>query len=365
MKIPLIVPTPSGYSLAKKIADNLNHKNTDNCWVPVKFKKFGDGDHTPEILRHIRGEHVFIIADVQSHSTIIPEHYQSHQVIINKDNYELLDKNNQPIKSIQTKQPFTTSFDELVLTIEAVKNAVDDGRVTVVIPFLPSSRQERRQGREAANLKIRYKILELAGADHVLTIDNHAKATDLVTTSAKLDNLHAIHAIIPELKVENGYFVAPDAGAYELNKKYAQSFKVLVAFVKKARDQTVANKVEGINGFEGDITKIKNKNIFMVDDMVDTGSTLIQAAEFLINNGANNVSAIATHGIFSNGAIKRLGDAVNKKLFKEIIVTNSISINNPPVWLKIIDISKLLAKTIDNLNRGKSISNYKELTLIF
>ena len=337
-------------------------------WIKTEVTVFADSDALVEIKEHIRGCDVYIIADVESTSTMLPESIdgmqQSHKIIMERDAYRVM-HDTKPLKTIPTKAGVARNFDILCSTIDAARNAVkENGRITVVVPFFPSARQDRRSGRKSLDLKRRAVQIEALGADHVLTIDIHNESTELAFgLRTGFDSLFAAHTFLTHLKengkdLKNACFVAPDAGAFRRNLMYAEELGVPVSFLYKHRDHTRANVIKGTLGFGGDIKMIQGKDVYIVDDMIDTAGTLVEATKFLKQNGAANITAIATHGVFSPPAFTRLEAAHADGTISSVVVTNSIThAASQEAWLTTIDISKYFAKAIDSLNLGESISN--------
>lgn len=328
---------------------------------------FADSDQTVGILKHIRDQNIYIIADCESAATILPSesHYErppSHKIVMRQDNYEVThDKIILPVEPRKVSVP--RNFDMVLSTLDAVRNAVkENGRITVVLPCFPSARQDRRGGRYSLDLKRRFVQLEALGADHVLTLDIHNESTQLaVPYRMGYDPLYARKSIVDHIKKrgipDNLEIVSPDEGAYKkIAKKYAKDLGAHASFVDKARSD--ANKIESIGAGIGKLD-LEGKNIYMTDDMIDTAGTTCDAARFMRECGAASVTAIAAHPIFSPPAVSRLEDAVANGWIREVIVTNSVTLPDDikaKPWLTTVDVTKYFAKAIDLMNAGDSIS---------
>jgi len=376
-RLPVIIPTPSGYEFARLIEKHLRENylpkrsitaRPGELWATTDVTIFADTDCMVEIKEHIRGADVYIVCDVESSATPLPRFedaaHQSHKIHLGIEKYSVA-HDDKPLALKQRKVSLARHFDILLSTIEAARNAVKEtGRITAVLPFFPSSRQDRRGGRRSLDLKRRVVMLESCGCDHVLTVDIHNESTELAFgMRTGFDSLFSARTIINHLRrtrdLANTYIVAPDAGAFKRNRVYAEELGVPVSFLYKYRDQHQPNVVRGVMGFGGHVEDLRGKDVVIVDDMIDTGGTLIEAASFLHSKGAEDVTAIASHAILSPPAIERLGWAVKEGVLHDLVVTNSIA--HPPAtteqpWILFVDISKYFAKAIDRLNQGASLS---------
>ncbi len=376
-RLPIIIPTPSGYELARLLEKHLRENYLPKrgitaapgeLWATTDVTIFADTDCMVEIKEHIRGADVYIICDVESSATPLPrfadQAHQSHKIHLGIKKYNVT-HDGKPLALKPRKVSLARHFDILLSTIEAARNAVKEaGRITAVLPFFPSSRQDRRGGRRSLDLKRRVMMIEACGCDHVLTLDIHNESTELAFgVHTGFDSLFSAHTIINHLRrtrdLANTYIVAPDAGAFKRNRIYAEELGVPVSFLYKYRDQNQPNVLRGVMGFGGNAKDLRGKDVVIVDDMIDTGGTLIEAATFLHSKGVEHVTAIASHAILSPPAIERLGRAVKEGMLRDLVVTNSIAhpkATTGQPWLLFVDISKYFAKAIDCLNQGASLS---------
>ena len=376
-RLPVIIPTPSGYDFARLIEKHLRENylpkrgidaRPGGLWAPAEVTIFADTDCMVEINEHIRDADVYIVCDVESSATPLPSFadapHQSHKIHLGLEDFKVT-YDGRPIALKPRKVSLARSFDILLSTIEAARNAVKEaGRITAVLPFFPSSRQDRRGGRRSLDLKRRVVMLEACGCDHVLTVDIHNESTELAFgVHTGFDSLFSAHTIINHLRrtrdLANTYIVAPDAGAFKRNRIYAEELGVPVSFLYKYRDQNQPNVLRGALGFGGNAEDLRGKDVVIVDDMIDTGETLIEAATYLRSKGVDHVTAIASHAILSPPAVERLSKAVKAGMLRDVVVTNSIA--HPPAttdqpWIRFVDISKYFAKAIDRLNQGASLS---------
>ncbi len=382
--VPLILPTPSGYNIARGIEHFLQSKYLPerpvplvdaDLWVPTRFRVFGDTGRIVELQRHLRGADIYVVGDVQSQATIVPDFkrviHLGHDITLWKDAYRVTDNKGSSLETRSTKLPIDQNFMDLLRTIEAARNAGKERtRITAVLPFFPYSRQDRRGGRYSLDSKLATTLLEASGVNHILTLDVHNPSAmeSAVNAPMFVDQMTATYTFLGVLRahpewypLENLYFVAPDSGALERNKVYAEELGCPVNYIYKRRDRSKANVVDGMFGFAGDPKGLESKDVILVDDMIDSGGTLIQAAEYLRSLRVHSVTAVTTHPVFSYPAFERLDDAYARGLLTRVFATNAVTLKSRDWdkyrdWLCPVDITKYFAKAIDRLNRDESIS---------
>ncbi len=376
-RLPVIVPTPSGYEFGRLLERHLRENylpkrglsvEPGQLWAATDVTIFADTDCMVRIREHLRGADVYIICDVESSATPLPQFddaaHQSHEIHLGIDGYRVT-HDGEPLALKPRKVSLARHFDILLSTIEAARNAVKEtGRITAVLPCFPSSRQDRRGGRRSLDLKRRVVMLEASGCDHVLTIDIHNESTELAFgVRTGFDSLFSAHTIIGHLRrtrdLSNTYIVAPDAGGFKRSLVFAEELGLPVSFLYKSRDQNQPNVVRGVLGFGGNVEDLGGKEVVIVDDIIDTGGTLVEAAAYLRSKGVASVTAAACHAILSAPAMERIARAVEGGLLRELVFTNSIAHPEATTgqhWLQFVDISKYFAKAIDRLNQGASLS---------
>lgn len=248
--------------------------------------------------------------------------------------------------------PVNDKVFELLTMINACK-AASARRITAVLPNFPYARQDRKdKSRAPITAKLMADMLETAGCDHVITMDLHASQIQGFFDSP-VDNLYAEPSVVRYIKekidIRNSIIISPDAGGAKRAAGLADQLDLNFALIHKERAR--ANEVSRMV-LVGDV---KDKSCILVDDMADTCGTLCKASDILLAEGAKEVIAIVTHGIFSGNAIERL----NKSSLKKIICTNSMPlgehVSQCPI-LEILDISPTLAEAIRRLHNGESIS---------
>lgn len=241
-----------------------------------------------------------------------------------------------------TCPPVDRSLIELLLIIDAAKRG-SASEVTAVIPYFGYSRQDRieKPGAPVSAFLVS-NLIEYSGASRIVTIDIHTKAIqDFV--KIPWDDLSASSALMPVLKsrfkdTKNLVIVSPDKGGVLRANVYAKLLRAgSVAIIYKKRDIQRENISKALR-IVGDVS---GKEVLIIDDIVDTGGTLLGAIEILQKNGAKSITAAVTHGIFSESAIEK----IQKSNLKEIFVTDSVP-QKTNGKIKVVSIAKLLADEI-------------------
>ena len=296
--------------LANQISKELKVKTID-----VTVTRFSDQEVFVEINENIRGKNIFVIQS--------------------------------------TSMPANDHIMELLITIDALKRA-SANTVTAVIPYFGYARQDRKVGpRTPISAKLVADILTTAGIDRLLTIDLHAGQIQGFF-DIPVDNLYAAPVITKDIlknyKDKDLVVISPDVGGVVRARGIAKRINGDLAIVDKRRDKANESEVMNIIG------NINNRDCIIVDDIVDTAGTLCNAAEALINEGANSVSAYITHGVLSGPAIERLQ---NSKL-KELVITDSIAPTKlilDASNIRIINLAPLIAEAIRRISSDSSVSS--------
>ena len=250
-----------------------------------------------------------------------------------------------------TSFPVNDNFMELLIMIDACKRA-SAGRITAVMPYFGYARQDRKaRPRDPITAKLCADILTAAGADRVMTMDLHA-AQIQGFFDIPVDHLYGAPLLAKHFKKrmsEEWVVVSPDVGSVGRARNFASRVDASLAIVDKRRPK--ANAIEVMNV----IGDVKGKTCLMVDDMIDTAGTICQGAEALIKNGAKEVYACCTHGVFSGPAM----DRITASPIKELIVLDTIDMpervkNNPKI--KIISSAKAIANAITAVYSDSSLS---------
>lgn len=250
---------------------------------------------------------------------------------------------------IQPTQAPAENLLELLLMLDAAKRA-SAARITAVIPYFGYARQDRKdQPRVSISARLVADLISTAGADRVLTMDLHASQIQGFF-NIPVDHLYASKVFVSYF-LEQNYkdlcIVSPDVGNIKIASAYAKKLNAELAIIDKRRtkpDEAVAMNILG---------EVKDRNILLVDDIVDTARTLVTAIELLKKNGAKSIRIAAVHPVLSDGAIKRLDDVGINEMF----VSDSLPFKESvPSWMKVISVAGLFADAINRIHQNKSIS---------
>jgi ribose-phosphate pyrophosphokinase len=248
--------------------------------------------------------------------------------------------------------PVSEMLMEQLIMIDAAKRA-SAKRITAVCPYYGYARQDRKvTGREPITAKLVADMLSVAGADRVVSVDLHSGQIQGFF-DVPFDHLTAMPVLVDELK-RNGsgdlVVVSPDAGRVRVAERFSQHLGADLAFVHKRRPRDVSNFVEALDV----VGEVQGRQCVLVDDMIDTASTICAAAELLAERGASDVWAMATHGVLSDPALERL----EKSRLSRVVVTNTLPIpeDRRIAKLEVLSVAKLIADAIDAVFEHTSVS---------
>jgi ribose-phosphate pyrophosphokinase len=311
--------------------------------VPARFTLFANGEIKAEILESIRGKDIYIVQDVENR---YPVNFSGGDVQ----------------KALSVNDHLMTVF----VTVDAAMQA-GAGRITLVLPSFPYARQHKAKGREGLTASRVGKILESLGVNHIITLDIHSRDIVNAFNRLRLENLHASYQIIRTLSRLDGVLgddfvvVSPDTGAVDRNKFYASALKKPLALLYKERDYSRVSK----DAVENNISEIRllgnvqGKTVFMADDMLGTGGTLLKGMRILKENGAGRVICAISLPLFSGDAISYFDEAYREGLFYRIIGTNAVyqeEVLNRE-WYISVNITSLFAQIISRLHQRLSLSS--------
>lgn len=238
---------------------------------------------------------------------------------------------------------------ELLLMIDSARRA-SAGYITAVIPYFGYARQDRKdKPRVPISSKLVANLISAAGADRVMTMDLHAQQIQGFF-DIPVDHLKAEAIFIPFLKqqkMDNVIFASPDVGGVKRARIYAKHFEK--EFVICDKERKGANVVSNIIV----IGNVRGKDVILVDDLIDTAGTMTMAADKLIDEGAKSVRAICTHPVLSGPAYER----IEQSKLTELIVTDTIPVDQKSNKMKVISCAKLFADAIEYVYDNKSIQS--------
>ncbi|GAA1697534.1 ribose-phosphate diphosphokinase [Microbacterium sediminicola] len=254
-------------------------------------------------------------------------------------------------------EPVNEWMMEMLIMLDALKRA-SAKRITVVAPYFPYSRQDKKgRGREPISARLVADLMQTAGADRIMSVDLHA-AQIQGFFDGPVDHLFAKPVLLEyferTLSLEDREkltVVSPDTGRVRVADTWSDSLGAPLAIIHKRRDPNVANQVT-VSEIVGDVS---GRVCLLVDDMIDTGGTIVKAAQALKANGAERVIVAATHAVFSDPASERLQDAS----IDEVVVTDSIPVPERKRWesLTILPIAPLLARAIREVFEDGSVTS--------
>ncbi len=252
-----------------------------------------------------------------------------------------------------TSSPVNEAYMETFILIDALKRASAKS-INVIMPYFGYARQDRKaSGRQPITSKLMASMLETAGATRVMTFDLHSPQLQGFF-NIPCDDLRAMPTLaahISQKGLTDIVVVSPDHGGAARARKLAEILgeNIPVAIVDKRR--TGANQME-IMAIVGDV---KNKNAIMIDDMIDTGGTIVKGAEAIAKNGAKSVHVVCTHPVFSGPAVERLN---NSSAIKSVIVSNTIELTEEKKFpkLEVVSVAGFVADVVKAIEAHSSIT---------
>jgi ribose-phosphate pyrophosphokinase len=280
----------------------------------ARLSRFSDGEMFCQIEENVRGVHSYVI---------------------------------QP-----TCSPVNDNLIELLIMVDALRRA-SAGSITAVLPYYGYARQDRKMApRTPISSRLVADLLQTAGVSRVLCVDLHA-AQIQGFFSVPFDHLFALPVFLEDyLKTsfdQRAVFVSPDAGGVERARAYSKRLGASLAIIDKRRARANESEVMHLIG------DVKDRDCIIIDDLIDTGGTLCNAARAVMDKGARRVVACATHGVFSGPALQRIEDSP----LDEVVVTNSIPASKDKRCAKIkyLSIARLLAEAIRRIDANDSVSS--------
>ena len=298
----------SNHELAQKVAKEIGIE-----LGKVSVGAHSDGETVVHIDESVRGDHVFILQS--------------------------------------TSDPVNDNLMELLIMMDALRRA-SAASINIVLPYYGYARQDRKaRAREPITSKLVANMLQIAGADRLITFDLHAPQIQGFF-NIPVDDMQALPLICNYFKNKNLddiCVVSPDHGGATRARKMAVALDCPVAIIDKRRPKPNVAEIMGVLG------DVEGKNCIMIDDMIDTGGTIVAGIDMLLEKGAKNVFVACTHPVFSGPAVERLKNCAAK----EVVVTDTIILPKEKHFdkLKVVSVASLLAKTIESIENNLPVSD--------
>lgn len=317
-------------------------RNTDENYV-INFtaSRFSNGEGKITLTDSVREKNLFILSDVGNYELGYNYHGQKH--ILSPDEH----------------------FQDIKRAISATCGHAS--KISVVTPLLYESRQHRRKSRESLDCAIALQELERLGVNNIITFDAHDPNVCNAIPNLSFDNFYPTNTILEQMIkddhsiFDNALLISPDMGAMERARYYAEIIGCDVGVFYKRRD--LSQVVNGKNPVVAHVymgTDVKDKNVIIVDDMIASGGSVIEVAEELRQKGANKIYITCTFSLFTEG-IEKFKNAYDNNLFDGLYTTNLSYIPKDYAsfeWFNVVDLSEMVAKVIDKLDRKESVSGF-------
>ena len=313
--------------------------------IPAYFTRFANGEFKTEILSSIRNSDVYVVQDVENHHPLSLNRGEAEKHVLSVNDHVFC----------------------LLVTIDAALHAGAKS-VTAVLPTYPYARQHKKQGREGLTAARIGQFLEFAGVNRIITLDLHSKEIENCFNRLRLEDLHASYQIlrvlstVVDLKDPELTIVSADTGSIARNKFYATALGKPLGLIYKERDYSKVSR----SAKQSNITNVRllgdveNKTVFMADDMLGTGGTLLRAMATLKDMGARRIICAVSLPFFSGNSVEVFDDAHRKGLFHRLIGTNAVYHDKDLLrrgWYLSADITALFARSIYRLHAGRSLSS--------
>jgi len=335
-------------SVGEKIDEHLKYERAKrglpypkSYIIPAKEIRFSNGEGKVKLTESVRGKDIYVLCDIGN--------YSCKYALYGYENHKGPDEHFQDIKR----------------ALSAIGGKAK--RVTVLMPLLYASRQDKRKGRESLDCAMALQELERLGVKDIITFDAHNPNVQNAVPLASFENLYATYDIVrtffddePEILRDknNLLIISPDSGGMERAIYYSSVMDVDVGMFYKRRDfSTVIHGKNPIVQHDYLGRDVRGRNIIIIDDMIASGESILDIVKELKSRGANKVFVATTFALFTEGADK-FNDYYEKGLFDRVYSTNltyvSESIKESP-WLRLVDMSRYMAQIIQSLNHSKSI----------
>jgi len=326
-----VVACPGASQFSQKVFKYLQKRNPRTALVKTDFFTFNNKEVKCVLNESIRGSDVFIIQDVAN------------------------------TKTGSVNDNLMTLFS----TIDTCNHASCE-EINVILPTFPYARQHKKTQREGLTASLICNFLEKLGVKRIITLDIHSREIQNAFQKTIMENLHASYQIAKKLKdsdvpLQEITIVAPDSGSVSRNTFFANTLKRPLAIMYKERDFSKENKGYYDSNIISQklIGEIKSSSVLLFDDMIDTGGTILKAAKFLKESGADKIFIACSLPFFNDPALKDFDEAHEKGYIHTIFGTNAVF--NPNLWKKkwfeMADVSELFADVIFRINEKISLAD--------
>lgn len=317
--------------------------------IPVHFTRFANGEFKTELLSTVRNMDVYVIQDVENH---YPLSFDSDKQVLSVNDHVFL----------------------LFVTIDAAMQA-GAKRVTVVLPVYPYARQHKKKGREGLTAARLGQILEYLGVARLITLDLHSKEIENSFNRLRVENLHASYQIlkilsqIEDLQSEDLVIISPDTGAMDRNKFFSISLKKPLGLIYKERDYSRVSHTARDSNITSIrlLGEVKDKIVFMADDMLGTGGTILKAMAALKDKGASRIICAVSLPLFNGPAIEQFEEAYRNNILYRVIGTNAVYHDAELLdreWYLNAQVDDLFARSIYRIHYNLSLSSLMDNTKI-
>lgn len=327
----------------QKVQEHLTkiRSTEENYVIDLDASRFSNGEGKITLKDSVRGKNLFILSDIGNYDLGYEYHGQKH--ILSPDEH----------------------FQDIKRAISATCGHAS--KISLITPLLYESRQHRRKSRESLDCAIALQELERLGVDNIITFDVHDPNVCNAIPNLSFDNFYPSNSILEHmLKHDSSIFdntlvISPDMGAMERARYYAEIIGCDVGVFYKRRD--LSKVVNGKNPVVSHVymgTNVKDKNVIIVDDMIASGGSVLEVAQELRKKGAKKINIICTFALFTEG-IQRFKESYDNNLFDSLYTTNLSYIPTEYSsldWFNVADLSEMVAKIIDTLDRKESVSAF-------
>ncbi len=324
--------------LGEKVNIKLKNKKKENTdyIVNITASRFSNGEGKVKIEDSIREKDIYLLADVGNYGITYNMHGFTHHMAPDEH------------------------FQDIKRTISAISGYSE--KVTVIMPLLYQSRQHKRKGRESADCAIALQELERLGVDHIVTFDAHDPTISNAIPNLPFENFYPTNTILEDLlqteNLKDVLVISPDMGATERARYFAEMLDTNVGVFYKRRDLTkVVNGKNPIIEHTYMGPSVEGKDILIVDDMIASGTSMLEVGERLKKDGANKVYFIATFSLFTEG-IEEFNNAYKNHYFDKLYTTNLSYIPEEyreKEWFHTVDCSENIADIINALHEKESL----------